>query len=451
MRRSLTPNATSSHNLRPLGRRQRYVCLVPATLTTKQPQPEHLKDWYPYYAGFPSGFVEGALTRHYPLATSVLDPWNGAGTTTAVASFRGISSVGIDINPAVTIIAKARQTPRTIADSLRPIALEVCQAGLRTTPPGRSGDPLAKWMRRPALNEVRKLQHGLHVVLTDSPELQLELAHHPDRSSALLGTLPAFYYAALFATVRDLLSVFRASNPTWLRDPATHRHRITPTAERIHEAFLDRVSYLANRLTLADEASSGKAELRTATILDLDEPDAYDGCLTSPPYATRVDYVRSSLAELSVLGLGEEQIADLRRRTTGTPTVRGRDADSGGELLSDTGEHLVRAIARHPSHGSSNYYAPWMRNYLADLERSLDRISSSVVADGPIGIVVQDSHYKEIRVDLQGIITETMESLGRPNRCREDFRVRHSLARLNPAARQHLANRNNSESLLIFA
>ncbi|WP_410712175.1 DNA methyltransferase [Bradyrhizobium sp. BEA-2-5] len=46
----------------------------------------------------------------------VLDPWNGSGTTTSVANGAGLTAVGIDINPAMAVVAKARLSPTTTKD-----------------------------------------------------------------------------------------------------------------------------------------------------------------------------------------------------------------------------------------------------------------------------------------------------------------------------------------------
>jgi len=57
--------------------------------------------WYTFYPGFSNEFASWILTtmtdaRHETL----LDPWNGSGTTTAAAARRGMHAVGIDLNPA---------------------------------------------------------------------------------------------------------------------------------------------------------------------------------------------------------------------------------------------------------------------------------------------------------------------------------------------------------------
>lgn len=46
--------------------------------------------WYPYYAGFSPEFAEKVLlSANLPSGARVLDAWNGAGTTTALAHALG--------------------------------------------------------------------------------------------------------------------------------------------------------------------------------------------------------------------------------------------------------------------------------------------------------------------------------------------------------------------------
>jgi SAM-dependent methyltransferase len=422
---------------------------MPSAPSPKQSGGERLRDWYPYYAGFPSDFVGDALTRHFPSVNSILDPWNGSGTTTAVAAARGLGAVGLDINPAVTIVARARLTPVSIKESFDPLADEILRAAEIDAPKAFDVEPLARWLGGSSVEMVRRIQRAINTVLVADPDLEADLAADPGGRSSSLPLLATFYYTALFATGRDLLAPFRASNPTWLRYPPTYRHRLNPAPGAITVSFRERVQYLADRLTIASKAGAESPVLRTASAVDLRDENAYDGCFTSPPYATRVDYVRGSLAELSILGASDEQVADLRRRTTGTPTVRGVERKYC-ELSSSMANDIAIQIQDHVSHGSANYYGPWIRNYFSDLETSLSRIARAVKPDGVIGIVVQDSHYKSIPIDLQTIVTEAMAGEGRVLTCREDYEVRHSFARLNPAARKHLATRTNHESLLVF-
>jgi hypothetical protein len=416
--------------------------------TPKQPQLERLKDWYPYYAGFTAQFASAAMEAFFAGAATLLDPWNGSGTTTTVATIRGITATGIDINPTMTIIARARLTPISVRESLVPIAREILQAGDEAGWRSSDADALAQWLRAPAVDAIRRIQQGIHRVVADDDGSPLDLGQ-VSRMSENLPVLAAFYYAALFAVARDLLQPYRASNPAWLRYPRSYRHKISPAPERISNRFLQRVHFLSERLTVPATSKPETTQLRTGSAVNLELDSPVDGCLTSPPYATRVDYVRDGLAELAVLGVSPEQVAELRRLATGTPVVKGTNRDAVAPR-SDAAAATLASVAKHTSHGSANYYVPWLRNYFDDLDRSLARISGSVKPGGRIGVLVQDSHYKSHRIDMQSIVNEMMAASGRTLSFREDFPVRHSMARMNPAARLHLPERSNTESLLVF-
>ena len=413
----------------------------------KQPSTESKRDWYPYYAGFTEEFAKSALTEYFKSARKILDPWNGSGTTTVAAAKLGIASVGRDVNPAMEIIALARLTPLSVKGSLEPIAQELLIAALSRQADVDCEDPLSTWFKGPAVSCLRQLQLSIHDVLVDS---QRQRTTKPE--PALLKGLPllaCFYYVALFSTVRDLLSPFRGSNPSWIRYPSGHRNRVNPSWEAISAAFLGRVEFFESKLQLTDEHRHAPTVVETGLASSLDLRRSYDGCLTSPPYATRIDYIRSSLPELAVMGYSRSEIDSLRRLTTGSPVLRAR-AGRSSELLSKEGAKVIEIISNHPSHGSANYYAPWLSDYFQELEVSLRRTDCVVSANGTIGILVQDSHYKSYPIDLQTIVVENMKGLGRLLVERKDFSVSHSMAKMNPFARENVPRRTNTESLLIF-
>ena len=77
----------------------------------KQPSTRRRRDWYPYYAGYTQSFVDAVIGECLEEPTFVIDPWSGSGTTTVTCLKRGVASKGVDINPALTVIARARLTP----------------------------------------------------------------------------------------------------------------------------------------------------------------------------------------------------------------------------------------------------------------------------------------------------------------------------------------------------
>ena len=77
---------------------------LPATVSCPK-LPRHSKG-YRYYAGYSRPFVYDILSR-WPSHALVLDPWNGSGTTTTVAAELGLECVGVDLNPAMVVVARA--------------------------------------------------------------------------------------------------------------------------------------------------------------------------------------------------------------------------------------------------------------------------------------------------------------------------------------------------------
>ena len=420
------------------------------TLTSpKQPPAEHLKDWYPYYAGFTSAFVTDVFECYLQSAGSVVDPWNGSGTTTAVAAARNVSSMGIDVNPALSVVARARLTPKSIADSLAPIAADIAAAAERTTPTNRESDPLSVWLEPVATNEIRRLQRAIHVVTAADDALEVDLYMGDESAPSRLPLITAFFYSVLFAATRDLLRPFRGSNPTWMVAPSSPHKRLRPGTGTIRARFLERNAYLSSRLQIRRPDSNELASIRTgrASVV-LSDQDSFDACLASPPYATRIDYIKGSVPELSVLGLSEKALASLRQQTTGTPVLRGVNRIEGE--IPDEAQDLVERVASHHSHGSANYYAPWLRNYLTEIHKAFEVIAARVKPAGRIAIVVQDSYYKSLHIDLQHLVATSLATAGRSLIARHDFPVRHSMSHMNSRARSHLRMRKHRESLLVF-
>ena len=422
---------------------------MPDLPTPKQPLGERRKDWYPYYAGFTNSFAQAVINHFLPKATSVLDPWSGSGTTVNVAAALGRSATGLDVNPALTVVARARNCPITLTNSLDALGAELLRAMTHESELLNRSDPLLTWLRAPAVVQVRQLQRAIHIVLIDDRSLASEL--EAGRAEAIddLPLLASFFYAALFAVARDLLASFRGSNPAWLRSPASPSHRLNPSLATLSTTFGSRVRYLKQRLTLTSPVASSRARLGTQNLLDWSSAQKFDGCLTSPPYGTRIDYVKGSLPELAILGLSADATANLRRLATGTPVVRGIRRPAA-ELQSSEAFRTLSAVAKHPTHGSANYYRPWLANYLIDLQRSCHKICRAIKKQGRICVLVQDSYYKAVHIDLQQIVTETFEANGRPLLERVDFTVPRSFATINPSARRHLSERRNLESLLAF-
>lgn len=56
--------------------------------------------FFDFYAGYSTSFVADVLRYwNLPGNSVILDPWNGSGTTTDIASKMGYKAIGYDLNP----------------------------------------------------------------------------------------------------------------------------------------------------------------------------------------------------------------------------------------------------------------------------------------------------------------------------------------------------------------
>jgi len=418
-------------------------------VSPKQPGSRGRRDWYPYYAGFTERFVEAVVNAYLRESTSVLDPWSGSGTTTATCLRLGVKSLGLDINPVATVLARARLNAKTLRKQLLTLGARVVKRGTAGPSWEGSGELLEQWMTPEAARRVLAFRRAIHEVLE-------EPFGRSGRVESLgvdrLSATACFFYCALFGSVRNLLSRFGTTNPMWLKPPRSKRYRVRSAGSAIGKGMEQQMAYLAARLTLgADHACGDGSFFRTANAARTGLRDnSFDAVLTSPPYATRLDYVKGTLPELAVLGADSGYVQGLRGESTGSPTVGGRRGGAA-DVRSQHGRAILSAIGCHESKGSASYYLPWMTKYLGGLQSGLEEIDRAVAPSGRVCVVVQDSYYKEVHIDLQTVVTETFLTMGWPEPERHDYAVasrRHG-PRYSSAGRS-VPRLSRKESLLVF-
>jgi hypothetical protein len=422
-----------------------------AKIASPKRNPGGADAWYDYYAGYSPQFVKDVIAAVPAKEESllVLDPWNGSGTTTAVAALAGHTSVGIDLNPALVIIAKARHLPvSSVDESLQPLKAEIIS--LAKTLTGRirhatsDTDQLSEWFTPTAVARIRAMERSVHRLLV-SEDAPLVIAE-PAPASAI-SALAAFYYCALFTVTRQLTSHFRTSNPTWVRGAKTDSERLEVSWQKLESAFADAVSTLASRLAIPS-GDSPKVSLFEGSAETLRLDRRADLVLTSPPYCTRIDYVVATAPELAILGYDAADMAELRRKMLGSPLTKGVDLepqDSWGDIATN----FLKSVYAHSSKASQTYYYRYYLAYLSGLHTSLSRIEKATKKRGTICLVVQDSYFKEIHFDLPGIVSELGVAQSR-SAMRLDFPVQRTKAAIHPGSREYRNSFDAVESLVVL-
>jgi DNA modification methylase len=385
--------------------------------------------WYRFYAMFSEEFARRAIAEAalHPDAV-ILDPWVGVGTTTASASAAGHRAYGIDINPVMATISRGRcVSQRSATDILARVSEAASDLPFQEI---NDDDPLLEWFFPSAAIAIRRWTAAIEA-----------------SSSGVAGPAQSgFMFTSLFEAVWKLAENFRSKNPTWIKPP--------PRSERARTSVIQLDKLMVNaarkKISLLPRTNVRQPIIAVGTSRNIQLLDAsVDFVLTSPPYCTRIDYAIATRLELAILGQGPGRLAELRTQTMGSSTVR----VSGSQINLNWGDaclDFLKVVAGHPSKGSTSYYLKMFSQYFDDLYISLAEVSRCLRDGGRAGLVVQDSFYKGIRVDLSAICEEIGRNLGWSLVGRQDHTITRSMRDVNTRSRKY-GGGDSKESVLWFA
>jgi hypothetical protein len=407
--------------------------------------------FFPYYAGYPESFVSRILaTSQLKPGATVLDPWNGSGTTTYASAQLGFSARGYDLNPVMVVVARARLLSSSEADALQPLAATIV-GHLKVDQELSEDDELTTWFTPATAAVIRGLEEEIRRTVVG----ELTVTPCGTAFGNIAGTA-ATLYVALFSACRSLAVRFKSSNPTWLRRPKGSEERVEASRSLVLQLFAENVRGMAEALAqkslrgLTDDRRDWRVDVAdTASVSVADE--SIDMVLTSPPYCTRIDYTAATRIELAVLApLLEETVDDLGRRMIGTTQVPKLKIEPR-ELWGPVCNTFLNAVRSHPSKASSGYYYNTHLDYFDKMGRSLINLRAGLKSGGIIILVVQDSYYKELHNDLPKVIEELGERAGLEFVRSERFAWRQSMSRINPHTKAYQRPSDATESVLCFA
>jgi SAM-dependent methyltransferase len=435
----------SESQVRPsLAKRLREVstCL-PLDAKRKPSMQTGFEGWYPYYAGYTEDFARGVLRQLGDgLALTVLDPWNGSGTTTRIAYEMGHHAIGFDLNPVANLVASAKIAHPDDALHVTGLARRLASVA----PMDIDGtDPLLAWMAPSVVSQYRAIEGGILQELATSSG---GVVANPRTGS--VPPLAAFLLLALICAARETASLHRGTNPTWTTPGEARRRAVRALGKR----WVARVVDMARELD-ATQAGDGTvawpARISTGDARALPLGEAHvDLVLTSPPYCTRIDYVVSAPFELAALGVGRDapEFEALRRASMGTPLARKGPTPEIPRTWPRGIRDLLTSIRSHPSKASRSYYYKTFHQYFADVRASLSEIYRVLRPGGLAVLVVQTSYYKELCIDLPSLYVQLGEDLGFKGAIIGEAPVHRALAQIHPHSLHHRKESRYREAIV---
>lgn len=404
---------------------------------------------YKYYAGFSTEFVADILSG-YPISNmTILDPWNGSGTTSRISATLGANSVyGFDINPAMVVVSAA--------EMLSPN--EYKEINFNTIRYFRNqnviGDPLESWFTRTSVRNIRNVEMEYrNSLLTDTKNSSsyFIIEAESESNSLINNRLLSFYYLVLFETVKKITKKFKSSNPTWIKIAKSQDEKIKISQKEFESKFLnelrEKIKILKNRPRIV----SKKIELKAVDSRNLPLKDnSVDLVITSPPYCTRIDYTISTRIELAILGINQDdRFEELRKKMIGTTKILNSSKENTLNF-SVAAQNFIHAVYHHESKASRTYYHRQFVQYFEGITQSISELNRVSKKDAKIYIVVQDSYYKDIYLDIATIFEEIFEMYSWRLVLKKDFEKSQAMVSMNQRSKRYRNITNPKETVLIF-
>lgn len=277
-----------------------------------------LHSWIKYREGFSAELVDRLLDEFgIKPGDTILEPFNGSGTTLLVAKSRSINAVGVEILPNchLTWQAKSRVFDYNVAE-LRAIYQQI-----KAYEPGKTSRPFPHL----AITQTAfpdPVENDL-MYYTD----WVEQSDFSDSAKVLLRLLLTSILEEVSYTRKDGQYLRWDCRATKVQTRNHKREQNGKTAIKgMHKGNLPSVkeALLAAMFTVIEDieiiqqqqASGSNQQLLQGSslrILPTLEPDQFAGVITSPPYCNRYDYTRTYALEIAYLGAGEEGIRKLRQ------------------------------------------------------------------------------------------------------------------------------------------
>ena len=401
--------------------------------------------FYDFYASYTDSFALDVIRNLAPYPDSiVLDPWNGSGTTTFAAGCLGLRAVGLDINPALILVAKARLASHSEHRKLYQISEQLRTADLGTSKQSISDDSLTQWFGKNTAARIRALQNQIGIAI-------------PPRSilSKYVESLPVdkcLRFISLFKLIRLLTKKFESSNPTWVKLAKSPQAKLSFTPVELIDAYRNVVDNMKPPTCniSADVRSSISIICADARDIQSHVKEPVHCIITSPPYCTRIDYPIKTRRELAVLGISDDfNFRLLRKESIGTPLMVSNDL-AISETWGPTCGQFLESVRTHESKASATYYFNIHLQYFDSLSTVLGRSFQLLANGGQCAIVVQGSYYKGILNNLPQIVIEMVSAYGDVDifdmvEFQSSSRYRH-----NPHARKRHSSVATTEHILFM-
>ncbi|WP_168879729.1 hypothetical protein [Rhizobium sp. P28RR-XV] len=378
----------------------RHAFLGPAS-TNQDTHDLPFQRWYRFKEAFAPRAVVDAFSKLERIPRSCIDPFGGSGTTALTAQFLGIRPTTVEVNPFLADLIEAKlqsYDPQSLLASYSQILDFVSS---NTTEPWADLASAPKTMVAPGVN-------GRWIY---SAEVAERILAYRGAIEALSNPAHARLFRVLLgSTLVELSNVIISGKGRRYRS-GWERRIVHPTqvGRALQAAFLNA---LEDVVRFGDRPCRDYSLLRGDARTALCEAAETDFALFSPPYPNSFDY--TDIYNIELWMLGYLKTADDNRRLR-TATLRSHvqvkrsfNAVASSPVLDRT---MADLIARRAEMWDKNI-PDMVRAYFDDLVTILTALHGKIATDGSVMMVVGDSRYAGVAIDVGRILVELARDIG---------------------------------------
>lgn len=354
--------------------------------------------WYPYLAGYSAHFVKEELNRYKIYnGHKVLDPFLGVGTTSVVAKSNDINSIGIEVNPFASFVAKTK------------LYWEYDLQKLQTT--------VNNTISKIKSDRTHKFEHNYPDIIKQafSPKILsklIKIKNHINniRDEHIRDLLK-------LALVRILKQVSNCKNFAPYFQLKSEKLENAP----VLELFCETAENMINDLKQCPKVKAN-FKVHTGDSRDLSFIDDESICcaITSPPYLNNWDYSYITRVELYFLGFYnsiDEISKDLKSKLIkSSGFVLGNvDRKIIPELGNDNLDNEIVRLKNRLFEASKSRvlrYDLMVTAYFNDMHKVLSEVYRVLKHNGGISVVVGDSCLYGVHIPTDKIIAKIGKSIG---------------------------------------
>jgi DNA modification methylase len=384
-----------------------------------------IHDWYRFVLSFPPHLVKNYLSKFdIDKRHCVLDPFCGTGTTLVECKKRGISSVGIEANPIVHLMAETKT--RWDVDSSALI---------------KHAEAIAKEAQE------RIIKYGDNLkTLTDEQEkliIKDSISQIPLHKALVLLEIMDEFYDARFSNYEKTAFakqlVYSFSNLKFGPEVGVSNKKKQDVD--VIKIWLKQVNEIAESVEFFSRRKNSSSVVHLADSRSIGivlQPNSIDSVITSPPYPNEKDYSRTTRLESVLLGFitSKNDLRTHKERLLRSNTRNVYINDTDEKWISNNGRILELAdsiekkrIELEKDSGFEKLYHKVVKHYFGGMARHLEELKPKLRAGAKLAYVVGDqASYFRILIQTGEILADIARHAGYEVMDIDLFRTRLSTA-----------------------